>query len=357
MNRKKTQILSRKKRSKEEEEEISRDFFQSEKSVFCNNGVVLGTKINVHGHTAQAVNERINKTRQQFDSVAYSVFEKLEIRPQTKIKLYRACFRTILLYGLEQYDLSECDIRRLQMFQDGCLRKILNPEGRKKFAEDIPEEERDQIDFWSTKRIQEAANISSVKYDLLRFRLKYIATWFDARYKNVATYFNKCEFEFEQDIDADGPPQAARGLAKKPEEPLLEGWETVKWKYGVAREIWEIAWEEGWDEQRVHKELREDRQLGWPRPDQIWPAVTTLFEESAFPKEEWLTDGTPAGLLKWKTLADMMPCIWYEWKEDTEWKRKTECVHCGQWFLTEAGLEQQYTIPQKKKKKELVECF
>ena len=95
--------------------------------------------------TGQAFNEielRINHGRAAFLRLKKALWTRREINLKTKARVYQATIRSVLLYGCETWPLREEDIRRLEVFDHWCLRRILrinwrdrlsNAEIRKRF--------------------------------------------------------------------------------------------------------------------------------------------------------------------------------------------------------------------------------
>ena len=72
----------------------------------------------------KAVRARVEKARKAFWSLANSVWNVRQISIATKIKVYRACVVSVLLYGAEVWTPSFAARGALEKFQMMCLRKI-----------------------------------------------------------------------------------------------------------------------------------------------------------------------------------------------------------------------------------------
>ncbi len=78
--------------------------------------------------TGQAFGEikaRINVARAAFNRPQPSLWSRPEISRRRKGRIYESVVRTILLYGCEYWPLRVEDQRCLEVFGNGCLRRIL----------------------------------------------------------------------------------------------------------------------------------------------------------------------------------------------------------------------------------------
>ena len=74
---------------------------------------------------ATEVDRRIVAARSAFVRLKQSLWGRREISTATKGHIYQAIVRTILLYGCQTWPLRAVDLRKLEVFDNGCLRYIL----------------------------------------------------------------------------------------------------------------------------------------------------------------------------------------------------------------------------------------
>ena len=87
--------------------------------------VYLGSTIRPSGQGAAEVDRRIGAARSTFVRLKRSEWGRREISTATKGRTYQAIVRTILLYGCETWPLRAVDLRKLDVFDNDCLRYIL----------------------------------------------------------------------------------------------------------------------------------------------------------------------------------------------------------------------------------------
>lgn len=84
----------------------------------------LGSMMSVNGGTREDINSRIAKA-----ALAYGRLNKVwlssELSSSTKLRIFKACVLSTLLYGSETWSCTELEIARVQTFVNKCLRKIL----------------------------------------------------------------------------------------------------------------------------------------------------------------------------------------------------------------------------------------
>ena len=85
----------------------------------------LGSMISPTGQAQADIDARINSARTAFAQLRKTLWRRREIRLKTKIRVYQAMVRTVLLYGSECWQLKAEDRRRLEVFDHWCLRQIL----------------------------------------------------------------------------------------------------------------------------------------------------------------------------------------------------------------------------------------
>ena len=84
----------------------------------------LGSVIDEKGGTEEDVKNRIQKAQITFTTLN-KVWRSNEISQQTKIRLFNSNVKSILLYGAESWKTNQSVIKKLQVFTNKCLRKIL----------------------------------------------------------------------------------------------------------------------------------------------------------------------------------------------------------------------------------------
>ena len=72
------------------------------------------------------INERLSKAKAAFARLWRTVWGVRQLSTRTKIKVYKACVLSVLLYGSETWPISRPLIKRLERFHMGNLRWILN---------------------------------------------------------------------------------------------------------------------------------------------------------------------------------------------------------------------------------------
>ena len=77
------------------------------------------------GQGAAEVDRRIGAERSAFVRLKRSLWGRREISTATKERIYQVIVRTILLYGCETWPLRAVDQRKLEVFDNDCLRYIL----------------------------------------------------------------------------------------------------------------------------------------------------------------------------------------------------------------------------------------
>jgi len=98
--------------------QCSRDVKRS--SEFC----YLGSIVAENGDTSSKVNARIQKTRGSFSKLR-RVWLSKSLRKDTKIRIFNACVKSVLLYGCEIWFVTNEIQRKIQTFVNRCLRYIL----------------------------------------------------------------------------------------------------------------------------------------------------------------------------------------------------------------------------------------
>ena len=80
----------------------------------------------MHADIDAEVDQRIQKAATAFGKLRKRVFEDTDIRTATKIKVYRAIVLTSLLYASETWTTYKKHLKKLEKFNQICLRKLLN---------------------------------------------------------------------------------------------------------------------------------------------------------------------------------------------------------------------------------------
>ena len=85
----------------------------------------LGSAFTHSGEAAHEIDVRIGKAWAAFQKLKACLWNKRNISLRTKLKVYHASIRTILLYACETWHTKVADQRKLSAFEHRCLRTIL----------------------------------------------------------------------------------------------------------------------------------------------------------------------------------------------------------------------------------------
>nr|VZH89496.1 unnamed protein product [Spirometra erinaceieuropaei] len=85
----------------------------------------LGARLLPNGQSKDDVVSRIDAARWVFSSLRKCLWSRRDLSIATKIRVYRASVRSVLLYGCECWALRVEDDRKLEVFDHHCLRIIL----------------------------------------------------------------------------------------------------------------------------------------------------------------------------------------------------------------------------------------
>ncbi len=85
----------------------------------------LGARLLPNGQSKDDIVSRIDAARWVFSILRKPLWARRDISIATKIRVYRASIRSVLLYGCECWALRAEDERRLEVFDHRCLRTIL----------------------------------------------------------------------------------------------------------------------------------------------------------------------------------------------------------------------------------------
>ncbi|BHF65507.1 E3 ubiquitin-protein ligase huwe1 [Sparganum proliferum] len=96
----------------------------------------LGARLLPNGQSKDDVVSRIDAARWVFSSLRKCLWNRRDLSIATKIRVYRASVRSVLLYGCECWALRVEDERKLEVFDHHCLRIVL----RVKFTDFVSNE-------------------------------------------------------------------------------------------------------------------------------------------------------------------------------------------------------------------------
>nr|VZI00899.1 unnamed protein product [Spirometra erinaceieuropaei] len=85
----------------------------------------LGARLLPNGRSKDDIVSRIDDARWVFSSLRKCLWNRRDLSIATKIRVYRASVRSVLLYGCECWALRVADERKLEVFDHHCLRIIL----------------------------------------------------------------------------------------------------------------------------------------------------------------------------------------------------------------------------------------
>jgi len=84
----------------------------------------LGSILAENGGTSREVNARIQKARRSFSKLR-RVWLSKSLQKDTKMRIFNACVKSVLLYGCETWLVTNEIQRKIQNFVNRCLRYIL----------------------------------------------------------------------------------------------------------------------------------------------------------------------------------------------------------------------------------------
>ena len=96
----------------------------------------LGSKIDTEGGTGAEVKARVGKAQATFTSLT-KIWRTKDISLKTKVRIFNSNVKAVLMYGCEAWNASQTCVKRIQVFINKCLRRIL----RIKWTDKIPNEE------------------------------------------------------------------------------------------------------------------------------------------------------------------------------------------------------------------------
>ena len=88
------------------------------------NFTYLGSVVSKNGGTEEDINERLKKARASY-GMLNKVWRSASINTKTKVRIFNAVVKSVLLYGSESWSLTKKLESKLQVFLNNCLRKIL----------------------------------------------------------------------------------------------------------------------------------------------------------------------------------------------------------------------------------------
>jgi len=84
----------------------------------------LGASFLPTGQVVDEIKTRINKARTVFVQLSKVVFRRREISLRTKVRVYQASVRAVLLYGCETWQVRAEDLQKISVFDNWCLRSL-----------------------------------------------------------------------------------------------------------------------------------------------------------------------------------------------------------------------------------------
>ena len=85
----------------------------------------LGTTISTEEGTSKDIQSRLAKARTAF-SMLRPIWRSTKYSRKTKLKIFKSNVMSVLLYGAECWRITQCDLNKLEVFQNRCLRQIHN---------------------------------------------------------------------------------------------------------------------------------------------------------------------------------------------------------------------------------------
>ena len=84
----------------------------------------LGSIIDTEGGTEAEIKSRIGKAQAAFTSLN-KIWRTRDISLRTKLRIFNSNVKSVLLYGCETWNASQSCVKRIQVFINKCLRKLL----------------------------------------------------------------------------------------------------------------------------------------------------------------------------------------------------------------------------------------
>ena len=120
--------------------------------------VYLGSKCIPTGQGYADVERRINSARAAFIRLQRCLWSRREIELNTKCRIFQSIVRNVLMYGCETWPLRVSDERRLEVFDNDCLRRIL----RVRRADHVP-----------VATLRRQCKVQSISAEILKRRLRW----------------------------------------------------------------------------------------------------------------------------------------------------------------------------------------
>ena len=84
----------------------------------------LGSIVEAHGEILKEVEDRIARASRAFGTLCRPVFQDNKLSLETKRMVYRAVVMGVLLYGAEAWENRRIVTKKLESFNNKCLRRI-----------------------------------------------------------------------------------------------------------------------------------------------------------------------------------------------------------------------------------------
>ena len=85
----------------------------------------LGSNVDGEGGTERDVTARINKARMSYGMLG-NIWREGTISLRTKLQIFNANIKSLLLYGAETWKLTKGIVQKVQAFINNCLRRLCN---------------------------------------------------------------------------------------------------------------------------------------------------------------------------------------------------------------------------------------
>jgi hypothetical protein len=86
--------------------------------------IYLGSKVTTDGDCAREINTRISKANQAF-AMLKPIWRTTSLSMHTKLRIFKSNVLSVLLYGSECWKTTATIERKLEVFQNKCLRRIM----------------------------------------------------------------------------------------------------------------------------------------------------------------------------------------------------------------------------------------
>jgi len=86
--------------------------------------IYLGATVCKQGSGGEDINARLGKARGAFVKLN-RVWNSSIVSRKTKIRLYKTLVKPVLMYGCETWKMNEGDAKKINVFQNRCLRRIM----------------------------------------------------------------------------------------------------------------------------------------------------------------------------------------------------------------------------------------